>query len=221
MKSSQYHRVLNIPEGASPETIKKVAKELLKKYHPDLNQKHRQWAETQTKRILEAYQVLIRNHDVSPNVMTKMNLYKDPVRIRVIEKKQSFMETKFDGDLGVSKVCIDVHAIECVVPASTIMWVRPQVVGHYLNTPVYIINGILSVNLKPIDGSYKALFLKRSDPTAPQLAYLFRDGGRFVEVKEREKTEFVLEPWGQIDLPSCGGNVYLSSQELKEIESLF
>ncbi len=221
MKTSQYHRVLNIPEGASPEIIKKVAKELLKKYHPDLNQKHRQWAETQTKRILEAYQVLIRNHETSPNVIANTIRYNEPVRIRVLEKKQSFMETMFDGDGGMNKICIDVHMIECVVPASTIKWMKPQVAGTYLDNPLFIINGILSLHLKPIDGSYKALFLKKSDPSSPQLAYLFRDGGRFVEIKEREKDSFPLQICGQVDLPSLMGSAYLSSQELKEIESLF
>lgn len=221
MKTSQYHRVLNVPEGSNPETIKKVAKELLKKFHPDLNQKHRQWAETQTKRILEAYQVLIRQHDTLSHVITKTSRYNEPVRIRVLEKKQSFMETTFDSDLGLNKVCIDVHTIECVVPASTIKWVKPQVAGNYLDKPLFIINGILSRHLKPIDGSYKALFLKKSDPSAPQLAYLFRDGGQFVEIKESEKDTFPIQLWGQIDLPSLAGNAYLSRQELKEIESLF
>jgi hypothetical protein len=213
--------MLNVPEGASVETIKSVTKELLKKYHPDLNQKHRQWAETQTKRILEAYQVLVRNPEAAPKLITKGSPYRGPIHIHLIEKRQSYMETMFADFEGMTKLCIDVNSIERVVPASAIQWDRPQIAGNYLGTPLYIINGLLSLNLRPIDGGYKALFLKKTEPSAPQLAYLFKEGGKFVEIKEREKSAFLSQDWGQVNLPTYGGNAYLSNQELKALETLF
>ena len=221
MKISQYHRVLNVPEGASTETIKRVTKELLKKYHPDLNQKHRQWADTQTKRILEAYQVLVRKPSTAPKMITKGSPYQGTVHIQMVEKKQSYMETIFADKMGLSKVFIDVHSIECVIPANAIEWQLPQVAGSYRDESIFIINGILSLNLQPTDGAYKALFLKKTNSSVPQLAYLFRDGGRFFEIKESEKKDFLFETWGRVELPSWGGNAYLSSPQLIAIESLF
>lgn len=213
--------MLNVPEGASVETIKQVTKELLKKYHPDLNQKHQQWAQTQTKRILEAYQVLVRNPEAAPKVITKGMPYKGPIHIHVIEKKQSYMETLFADDELRTKLCIDVNSIERVVPASAIHWLRPQIAGSYLGEPIYFINGLMSVNLRPMDGMYKALFLKRTSPTADRLGYLFKEGGKFVEIKEREKNDFSPRSWGRAELPTYEGNAYISSPELKALEALF
>jgi hypothetical protein len=220
-KVSQYYRMLNVPEGSSVETIKQVTKELLKKYHPDLNQSHRQWAETQTKRILEAYQVLVRNPESTPKVITRGTAYKGPIHIHVVEKRRSYMETVFADNDRATKVCIDVNAIERVIPASAIEWVKPQIVGRYLGTPLYMINGLLSLNLMPMNGMYKALFFKKTSLASPQLAYLFKDGGKFIEIKEHETKDFLSHLGGQIELPTYGGNAYLSSQELKALESLF
>jgi hypothetical protein len=220
-KISQYYRMINVPEGASVETIKQATKELLKKFHPDLNQNHRRWAETQTKRILEAYQVLVRNPGSAPRVITKGSPYKGPIHIRVVEKRQSYMETIFADKTETTKLYIDVNVIERVVPASAIQWMRPQIAGNYLGMPLYVINGILSLELEPIDRSYKALFLKKTQTSAPQLVYLFKDGGKFVEVKDRDKNDFLIQGWGQVQLPTNGGDVYLASTELLTLEALF
>ena len=58
---TKYLRMLNLSDSATIDTIKRVTKELLHKYHPDKHPQHKTWAETQTKRILEAYQVLVKD----------------------------------------------------------------------------------------------------------------------------------------------------------------
>lgn len=54
-----YYKILEVNQHASPETIEKVYKILVKKYHPDLqNDKNKIEAEDKIKKINEAYDVL-------------------------------------------------------------------------------------------------------------------------------------------------------------------
>lgn len=54
-----YYKILEVNQSASPETIEKVYKMLVKKYHPDLqNDKDKVEAEEKIKKINEAYDVL-------------------------------------------------------------------------------------------------------------------------------------------------------------------
>ena len=52
-----YYEVLGIPKNADAETIKKVYRQLAKKYHPDINPGNKE-AELRFKEINEAYEVL-------------------------------------------------------------------------------------------------------------------------------------------------------------------
>ena len=221
MKLSQYHRVLNVPEGSSTETIKQVTKELLKKYHPDLNQRHRQWAETQTKRILEAYQVLVRTPNSAPSLITKRGGEQRSVHIQIAEKKYQYMETHCIQDNQTSSISIDVDIIECVVPVSAIKWLSPQSIGHYREAPLFIINELLCCTALKMDETVKVLIFKKSDSPSPNLAYLFRDGGTFIEVRAREMLSFASQVWGEVNLPTCCGKAYISIPALKAMESLF
>jgi len=54
-----YYKILEVDKDASSETIEKVYKMLVKKYHPDLqNDKNKEAAEEKIKRINEAYDIL-------------------------------------------------------------------------------------------------------------------------------------------------------------------
>ena len=54
-----YYKILEVNQSASPETIEKVYKILVKKYHPDLqSDENKIKAEEKIKKINEAYDVL-------------------------------------------------------------------------------------------------------------------------------------------------------------------
>ncbi len=57
MEYHDYYKILGVPRSATPEDIKKVYRNLAKKYHPDRNPGDKQ-AEDRFKEINEAYQVL-------------------------------------------------------------------------------------------------------------------------------------------------------------------
>ena len=52
------YEVLGVPEGADEETIKRTYRELVKKYHPDLNRENKEEAEEKFKQLTIAYQAL-------------------------------------------------------------------------------------------------------------------------------------------------------------------
>ncbi len=54
-----YYAILGVPRNASKEEIKKAYRELVKKYHPDLNPDNKKEAEEKFKEISEAYEVLM------------------------------------------------------------------------------------------------------------------------------------------------------------------
>ncbi len=54
-----YYAILGVPRNASKEDIKKAYRELVKKYHPDLNPDNKKEAEEKFKEISEAYEVLM------------------------------------------------------------------------------------------------------------------------------------------------------------------
>jgi hypothetical protein len=57
-------KILDLSEGDNPTFVKRRSKELLKKYHPDKHRRHSGWAQTQTKRILEATELLLTQKEV-------------------------------------------------------------------------------------------------------------------------------------------------------------
>lgn len=54
-----YYAILGVPRNATKEDIKKAYRELVKKYHPDLNPNNKKEAEEKFKEISEAYEVLM------------------------------------------------------------------------------------------------------------------------------------------------------------------
>ena len=56
VKFKDYYSILEIPNSAGADEIKKSYRKLARKYHPDLNKEH--WAEGKFKEISEAYEVL-------------------------------------------------------------------------------------------------------------------------------------------------------------------
>lgn len=53
-----HYKTLGLTPGASADAVKKAFRALAKKFHPDRNASRTQWANTQTKRLLEANRVL-------------------------------------------------------------------------------------------------------------------------------------------------------------------
>lgn len=56
--TDNYYKILDIPQTASPEEIKKAFRRQAKKFHPDFNVNNRTFAEQAMKRINSAYEVL-------------------------------------------------------------------------------------------------------------------------------------------------------------------
>jgi chemotaxis signal transduction protein len=54
-----YYRILQVSRDASVEEIKKSARKLLLKYHPDINPRNRDYFEERTKALTEAYRGLL------------------------------------------------------------------------------------------------------------------------------------------------------------------
>lgn len=72
-----YYKILEVNQSASPETIEKVYKILVKKYHPDLqNDKNKIEAEEKIKKINEAYDVLSNpvKREEYDNTLTQNNI---------------------------------------------------------------------------------------------------------------------------------------------------
>ena len=58
MTAMNYYDILEVSHNASPEVIQNAYKTLAKKYHPDVYQGDKSFAEEQMKQINEAYEVL-------------------------------------------------------------------------------------------------------------------------------------------------------------------
>jgi len=55
--------ILELPESATLEQIKKNYKQLIKKWHPDKNISNQELAESKTKEIIQAYKIIIQYCD--------------------------------------------------------------------------------------------------------------------------------------------------------------
>ena len=60
---TEAREILELPESATLEQIKKNYKQLIKKWHPDKNISDQGLAENKTKKIIEAYKIIIQYCD--------------------------------------------------------------------------------------------------------------------------------------------------------------
>ena len=60
---TEARKILELPESATLEQIKKNYKQLIKKWHPDKNISHTGLAENKTKEIIQAYTIIIQYCD--------------------------------------------------------------------------------------------------------------------------------------------------------------
>ena len=56
--SANYYNILEIPNSATPEEIRKAYRKLALKWHPDKNPSHHDLASEKFKQISEAYEIL-------------------------------------------------------------------------------------------------------------------------------------------------------------------
>lgn len=67
MTRQEAYRLLNIPENSNAEQIKQAYKKQAKKYHPDLYQGDKKFAEDKMKQINEAFELLCKPHTSTTN----------------------------------------------------------------------------------------------------------------------------------------------------------
>ena len=60
---TEARKILELPESATLEQIKKNYKQLIKKWHPDKNLSNQGLAESKTKEIIQAYKIIIQYCD--------------------------------------------------------------------------------------------------------------------------------------------------------------
>ncbi|MEK6557822.1 MAG: DnaJ domain-containing protein [Candidatus Margulisiibacteriota bacterium] len=217
----KYRRILNVSEDATIDEIKRATKELLKKCHPDKHHAHRGWAETQTKRVLEAYQVLVKDQIQGMKMIRKGVPSRPPVQVIYKEKKVNFIETTLPDTGGDAFLWLDVDIIHQVVHGSSVQWSKTLIVGMLGKQQYYFINPFITLRHAPFNPSDKIMLFKKDPASQRHLAYCFSTGGKLVECAEKTLNSTPVEICGQLELKGQGGRYYLGHQDLLVVDQLY
>lgn len=81
----EHYKTLNISANPSITEIKKASRKLLLKYHPDLHPNNKVWAQEKTKKILNAYTLLVddaKKGQISFKTVEEIKKQKQPTEVK-------------------------------------------------------------------------------------------------------------------------------------------
>ncbi len=216
---SKHLKILNVREDSEVADIKKVTKELLKKYHPDKHLSHKRWAETQTKRILEAYNFLVKNVESDRN-KAKEIIYNPQVNVIFKEKKHNFMETVVNNDNEETKFYFDITMVDKIISSSMFAWLREPDAGSFGGRQYFLINALLFINNAKQLKDYKIILFKNYTFDNINLAYAFSSGGKMLETPESNMQQLTLKRCVHVELMGKDNDYFVLPDSLKMIEQL-
>ncbi|MDD5455719.1 MAG: DnaJ domain-containing protein [Candidatus Margulisbacteria bacterium] len=220
VNKNKYFKILNVAEDSSVSIIKQTTKKLLKKYHPDQHPKHKDWAETQTKRILEAYKILVKDIEHGKN-QEKRIIYQPHIRIILKEKKSFFIETIVPENDTQQKVYFDVSLIDRVISSLDLTWVREPVMAKFGEFNYYLINRLIySEGVRQLDNGYKVLLFKPVFVSNYRLALGFVSGGKVTELLDNDCSQMESKKVNDLELKFKENDYYITPDVYKNIERL-